>query len=109
MKSIDIIDTLRKEACLKFLSNTGIELVYSLLKKGKIETVTIINGNWIGNTKEGKSILCGQFHTAYLLEFFKGMNTVDQDSIIMMLSVVLNHMPTEQRSPFRNLIIELIG
>ena len=93
----------------KFKSESGLELVFTLIQKKTIETVTIINGNWIGTTKEGETLLCGQFHQTHLLEFFKEMYTDHQDIIMMMTTCVLVHMPAKQKNHFRNFIMELIG
>ena len=107
MKTIDIFNN--ENAFEKFKSESGIELVFTLLKKGKIKSVSINqNNNWIGITTNKENLLCGQFYTKNLIKLFKEMYVDHQDSIIMMLSFILTNIPIEKRDYLRNFIIDLI-
>ena len=107
MKSINIFND--SNAFEKFKCESGIELVFTLLKKGKIKSVSIDqNNNWIGITSNGENLLCGQFYTKNLIKLFKEMYVDHQDSIIMMLSCILTNIPIEKRDYLRNFIIDLV-
>ena len=113
MKTIDINDNMisvfKNGVFNKFKTDSCIELIYTLIQKQIIKSVAISNdGKWIGDDGNRK-LLCGHFNSVLLVEMFKEMYVDHQDSIIMMLSCILTHMPIEERDQFRNFIMELIG
>ena len=114
MKTIDIfnnmsISEIKNNDFEKFKSESGIELISSLIKKKIAYSVVIDeNNNWIVDNFLGKKMIAGQFNSGSLPELFSKLSLEDQDSIMLMFVLILDKMPISERMTFRNFIIDLI-